>query len=75
MHMMCFSSERDFENMVRLNTIVNCPVTFDDVKSANLIFGPDITLLKGKSVRHELASVVTDYAEIPRKILELRKEL
>ena len=61
--------------MVRLNIIVNCPVTFDDVKNAKLIFGPDITSLKGKSVRRKTDSVVTDYVDIPRKILESLKEL
>ena len=60
MHLIGFSSKRDFENMVRSNTIVNCPVTFDDVKNAKLIFGPDITSLKGKSVRGKPASVVKD---------------
>ena len=60
MQLLGLPSERDFENMVRSNVIVNCPVTFSDVKNANLIFGPDITSLKGKSVSHKPASVVTD---------------
>ena len=54
--------------MVCLNMVVNFPVTFDDVKNAKLIFGPDITPLKEKSVRRKSASVVTDYVEIPREI-------
>ena len=75
MHLLGFPPERDFENMVRLNMIVNCSGTFDDVKNAKLIFGPDITSLKGKSVRRKPASVVTDYVEIHREILKHRKEL
>ena len=75
MHLLRFPSERDFENMVRSNMIVNCPVTFRDVKNAKLIFGPDITSLKGKSVRHNPASVITDYDPILREILKSRKEL
>ena len=55
--------------------IVNFPVTFSDVKNAKLIFGPDTTSLKGKSVRRKPTSVVTDYVEIPREILDSRKEL
>ena len=43
-----FLSERDFENMVRSNIIVNCHVNFSDVKNAKCILGPDITSLKGK---------------------------
>ena len=60
--------------MVHSNMIVNCPVTFDDVKNAKLVFGPDITSLKGKSVRRKPASH-TDYVEISREILESRKDL
>ena len=55
--------------------IVNCPVTFSDVKNAKLVFVPDITSLKGKLVKRKPASVVTNYVEIPREILESRKEL
>ena len=75
MHLLGFLSERDFDNMVCLNMIVNCPVTSDDVKKSNLIFGLDITSLKVKSVRHNPDSVVTDYVEIPREISKSRKEL
>ena len=73
MHLLGFPSERDFDNMVRLNMIVNFPVTFDDIENAKLIFGPDITSLKGKSVRRKPASVVTDCIVIHREILESGK--
>ena len=43
-----FSSERDFENMVRLNMIVNCPVTHCDIVNAKNIFGSDVNSIKGK---------------------------
>ena len=75
MHLLGLPLEWDFENMVRLNMIVNCPVTFDYVKNTKLIFGPDINSLKGKSVRRKPASVVTDYVEISREILESCKKL
>ena len=66
MHLLGFPSEQEFENMVRSNMIVNCPVTFSDAKNAKLIFGPDITSLKVKSVRRKPSSVITDYVDIPR---------
>ena len=50
-------------------------MTFEDVKNAKLIFGSNVTSLKGKLVRRKPASVVTNYVEIPWEILELRKEL
>ena len=70
MHLLGFPSEQDIENMVRSNTIVNCPVTFSDFKNAKLIFGLNITSFKSKSGTCKPASVVTDYVEIPRAILE-----
>ena len=66
MHLLGFPSEQDFENMVRSNMIVNCLVTFSDVKNPKLIFGPDITSLKVKSVGRKPAIIVKDYVEIPR---------
>ena len=75
MHIIGFLSERNFGNMVLSNMIVNCPVTFDDVKNAKLIFSTDATSLKGKSGMRNPDNVVTDYVEIPWKILESRKEL
>ena len=72
---MGFLSEQDFDNMVRLNMIVNYPITFDGIKNAKLIFGPDISPLKGKSVRRKPDSVVTDYVDIHREIMKSRKEM
>ena len=75
MHLLGVPSKRDFENMLRSDMIVNCPVTFDDVKDDKLIFGLDVTSLKEKSVMRKPARVVKDYVEIPREILESRKDL
>ena len=36
MHLLGFLSERDFENMIHSNMIVNFPVTFDNIKTINL---------------------------------------
>ena len=38
MHLLGFLSERYFENMVRSSMILNCTVTFSDVKTPNLFF-------------------------------------
>ena len=66
MYLLGFLTDRDFGNMVRSSMIVNCPVTFEDVKNAKFIFGPDVTSLKGKLVNRKPTSIVTDYVEIPR---------
>ena len=64
MHLLGFPSDPEFGNMVFSNIIVNCPVTFDDVKNAKLIFGPDITSLKVKSVRRKPSSIVKGYRTV-----------
>ena len=74
MYLLGFLSDRDFVLMVFSNMIVNCPVTFEYVKNAEN-FGLNVTSLKGKLVRRKPVVVVTDYAKIPREILESRKEL
>ena len=38
MHLLGFPSDQDFDNMVRSNMIVNCPITFADVKMLKLFF-------------------------------------
>ena len=75
MHLQGFPSERDFEKMLHSKIIVIFPVTFEYVKNAKLIFGPNVTSLKGKSVRRKPDSVITDYVETPQEILKSRKEL
>ena len=73
MHLLGFPSEQNFGSILHSNMIVNCPVTFDDVKYAKLSCGHDVTSSKFKSVRRKPDSVVTDYVEIPREILESHK--
>jgi hypothetical protein len=48
--MVGYPSPKDFGNMVHSNMIHNCPVAPSDVEAADNIFGPDIALLKVKTV-------------------------
>ena len=65
-----YPSMRDFKNMIQLNQIKNCPITIEDVKLYEKIFGPDIYALKGKTVRHKPKVVINDYIEIPRALIQ-----
>ena len=38
----------NFKALIKMNAIANCPVTVEDIKIAEKIFGPDISSLKGK---------------------------
>ena len=68
--MMGHPTDRDFLGMVRANMITNCPVTVSASKNANLIFGPDLAGVRGRTVRRPPDAVRTDYVHLPRVIQE-----
>ena len=48
-----------FKEYISLNSINNCPITVDDVKRAEHIFGPPLPLLKGATRPHSRMHNVT----------------
>ena len=44
-----------------MNAIKNCPITLQDIKIAEQIFGKNINTLKGKTVRNKPIPVIQDY--------------
>jgi hypothetical protein len=70
-----YPSPKDFKNMVSSNMIKNFPVTSTDVANANTIFGPDLTTLKGKTVRITPTPVATDYVQILKEIMSLNRNV
>jgi hypothetical protein len=69
MQMVALPSKRALQSMVRLNMLQNCPITNDDIKNANTIWGSDIATIRGKTTRRKPDRVETDYVEIPRALL------
>jgi hypothetical protein len=57
-------SQQKFEDILSKNIIVNCPVTVDDAKRANIIYGPDIATLKGNTNRGQPAARVPDFTAV-----------
>ena len=53
--------------------IKNNPVTIDDVVIAESIFGPDVGLLKGKTVRTKMPEAKQDIVEIPKAQIKMHK--
>ena len=45
-------SQRKFEAILDRGSILNCPVTKADAQRANIIYGPDLAYLKGKTTEH-----------------------
>ena len=50
-HIIGMPTVENFKALLRMNAIQNCPVMVKDVKIAEHIFGPDMSSLKGKSMR------------------------
>ena len=62
-------SMKDFENMIRLNLLRNCPVTVEDIKIANKIYGAEVATLQGKTTRQKPPRVLTDQIHIPPELV------
>jgi hypothetical protein len=75
MRMVVTPSPRDFEGMVRLNMLKDCPITNDDIKNANTIFGTDLATIRGKTVRRRPKRVITDYVNIPRLLVDTNQQV
>jgi hypothetical protein len=48
----------------------NCSITKNAIKNANLIFGPELAGVRGRTVRKPPEPVCIDYVQIPRMILD-----
>ena len=57
-----------FKKMIQFNMIKNCPVTLDDIKIAEAVFGPDVATLKGKTTRKTPKAVLPDTIELPKEL-------
>ena len=75
MGMVATPSPRDFEGMVCLNMLKDCPVTNDDIKSVHALFGTDHTTIRGKTVRCKPKRVITDYVDILCTLVEVNKQV
>ena len=68
-------STHDLKAIVSSNQIANCPVSIEDIDRAEIIYGPSIQNLKGKTTRRTPERVVSDYITIPTKVLESNKNV
>ena len=64
-----FMSPADFKLVVQSNALANCPVTVEDIKIAEDIYGPSVFAIKGKSVRVPPHRSVSNTIEIPRELI------
>jgi hypothetical protein len=65
-----YPSNKEFMKMIDNNLIVNCAVTRRDVIIARDVFGPNIDMIKGKTVRQQPGHVREDISPVPAYILK-----
>ena len=68
-------STHDLKAIVSSNQLANCPITVDDIERAETIYGPSVPILKGKTTRRSPDRVVSDYINIPTKVIEANKNV
>jgi hypothetical protein len=59
--MLGYPTDREFLEMVCSNMIANCDITKNAIKNANLIFGPNLAGVRGRTVRTTPKPVCIDY--------------
>ena len=69
--MMGHPSDRDFAAMVRMNSLMNNPVTSADLTAASRIYGRDLGAVRGKTKRTQPNPAVANYVEVPAQIRDL----
>ena len=73
--MMGAVSEKDYRGLVSSNLLQNNNVTPTAVTNARTLFGPDLSNVRGKTVRIKPDPVVTNYVAIPRDFVLANKHL
>ena len=61
--------------ILRMNLFKNNPLTIEDVKLAEKIFGSDIRALKGKTIRRKPNPVVEDLIAVPRELIQAKQRV
>ena len=70
-----FPSTKDFKWVVMSNQIRDCPVTVSDIEVATKIWGKDIAMLKGKTVKKKPLPVVKDIVKVPKEFIKLHRNV
>jgi hypothetical protein len=61
--------------ILRLNLIKDCLVVQEDVKLAEMIFGKDLAIIKGKTTRKKPKPVIQDTIEVPKALKLAQKDV
>jgi hypothetical protein len=68
-------SQKTFLNILDKNLLPNCPVTHRDAVNAEIIFGPDLGSLKGKTVRQSSIHIQPVLNDLPLDIMSQYRDV
>jgi hypothetical protein len=68
-------TESEFQSLVRLNILKDCPITNSNIISAHKIFGPDLANIRGKMVCQKPRHVNTELVDIPQALVGNKKNV
>jgi hypothetical protein len=68
-------STTTYINIINKTLLKDCPVTEQDVRNAELIFGPNLGSIKGKTGRSSSTPVLGEYHALPSSILTTYKNV
>jgi hypothetical protein len=75
MGMIATSSMHNFQALVHLNLLKDCPVTNEDIKNAHTLYGPYLATIRGETVWCKPTRVITDYDDIPRALVDMNQRV
>ena len=55
--------------------IPDCPITTENIKHADTLFGLDLATIRGKTVWRKPTHVVTDHVDINRALIDINKQV
>ena len=64
-HLLGRPSKAEFVKLLGSHYLMNCPVTGADAERATIMYGPDVTTLKGKTTRTGEAARVPCFDLVP----------
>ncbi|MEN9849167.1 MAG: hypothetical protein RL368_1907, partial [Pseudomonadota bacterium] len=74
-HSLGYPSAADIRNMIKMNSVKNCPITIEDIELAEKIYGRDVGALKGKTTRTKPKPVISDTIAIPDELKDAQRSV
>ena len=68
-------SECEYQGLVCMNLLPDCPISHTDIVNANKLYGPDLANIRGKMAPCKPEHVHAEIVDIPQQILDNQKHI